>query len=51
MRQQLLESEPTLRRVTPGVEFFELPLDAERVYLTLKRAAAGTPSPAAAAKK
>jgi CO/xanthine dehydrogenase Mo-binding subunit len=31
-----------------GVEFFELPLDPERIYLTLKRAAGAT-APAAAA--
>ncbi len=29
-----------------GVEFFELPLDPERIYLTLKRATEGKPQPA-----
>jgi CO/xanthine dehydrogenase Mo-binding subunit len=28
-----------------GVEFFELPLDPERIYLTLKRATEGKPQP------
>jgi len=33
-----------------GVEFFELPLDPERVYLTLKHAGERAPAPAAAAR-